>query len=70
VQYETCDECFSGQLGRLLEAEIYVEAISGLGVAHNAVVDGAPMPTYWGKALGEGYELWDFSTWTPDVIVI
>lgn len=73
IEYEDCNQCYDSLLGKMLDAEIHVEAYSGLGVWQNAW-DGDPtMPYYWNHTLAtedSPETAWDFKRWTPDLVIV
>jgi lysophospholipase L1-like esterase len=63
---------YSTVTARMLRADYFVEAWSGRGMYENW--DGSTtntLPTFYGRMLaGDASSVWDFSLWTPDVVVV
>jgi lysophospholipase L1-like esterase len=63
---------YSTVTARMLQADYFVEAWSGRGMYENW--DGSTtntLPTFYGRTIaGDASSVWDFSLWTPDVVVV
>ena len=71
----TCDEDTTRTYAYLTAehfgAEIRVEAISGQGIVRNCNGDvDRPIPVFFERGLRNGSEKHDFSSWTPDFVVV
>jgi len=75
--YSNCVMTGHASLGRRLDAEISVQAITGIGLTQNAFADvpfllgQLTMPDYYERVLQTEEEpLWNFQQWRPDLVVL
>lgn len=73
--YENSARTFATIASQELNAESHLIAISGYGAVRNYgdanSTSPNPVPIYYGRTLMEREDLpWDFSTWSPDAVVV
>ena len=76
-KYENCDQGYPGLLGRWFDADVAVEAISGIGVTQNAAAKDKwqlgpmTMPGYFERTMQtRPTPPWDFARFTPEAVLV
>ena len=75
LRFENSDLTYAAKLGKMLQAEVHIEAWSGKGVYKNAASitsrSDEPMPIHWPQALGSKREsAWNFESWKPHAVIL